>query len=204
MVPPAESEDEQMLREREEALRKDRKKQAEWYESLNLYAEALRVYETIRDEQNIKRLRMKMREEYGKNALKMEESGRFQDAANLYYLIGDHASVGRMKEKKPDLMIFYDQESGGLARLASTLAPQDDFEERDDLFQKPNVDREEREKETDGRSPEENASDIRTTEKRYPVKIPKERKKARFCPYCGEEISTRKEPRFCPFCGEEL
>jgi hypothetical protein len=200
----ASDEDEKLLRERELTLRNDRRRQAEWYESLNLYAEAMRIYESIQDKKNIERLKEKMRKEYSRNAQLLENQGRYQDAANLYYLIGDHASVKRMKDLKPDLVILYDSEGGGLAKLASTLDDLTPASEDDDYFSKPNEGEEEEIKE------EEEGS----KKKDIPVKKPAKRKniqveshkdrKIRFCPYCGEELATKKEPRFCPYCGEEL
>lgn len=205
MVPEGESEDDRMLREREQTLKADRRKQAQWYESLNLYAEALKIYEDIHDTDNINRLREKMRGEYSLNAKKLEKQGRYQDAANLYYLIGDLNSVSRMKKLKPDLVILYDSEGGGLAKLASGLGSRDIEAEQDDYFERMNE--EDEEGSSDEVSVKKSAEGVKegisSGRKGIPVKMPKNRKK-RFCPYCGEEITTRKEPRFCPYCGEDL
>jgi hypothetical protein len=199
MVAGSENEDEIMLREREETLRKDRIKQAKWYESLNLYAEALRIYRTIEDPDNIKRLEGKMREEYGKQALRLERQGRYQDAANLYFLIGDSNGVGRMRKMKPDLVILYDKESGGLARIASSLGGLEEVEEQEDHFSQPNVE----EVEAPVEASEEPPMESKIVKKKVPVKVPKG-KRMRFCPFCGEEIATKKEPAFCPYCGEDI
>jgi tetratricopeptide (TPR) repeat protein len=199
-------EDERLLKEREETLKNDRRRQAEWYESLNLYAEAMRIYESIRDSENIERLKEKMRTEYGKNANILEKQGRFQDAANLYYLIGDHHSVGRMKELDPNLVILYDSEGEGLAKLAGSL---DDLSQRGgdvDLFSEPNKEEEEDPAEAEPKEdiPKKEIP-IKKPAKRKEIQVPASReKRIRFCPYCGEELSTRKEPRFCPYCGEDL
>lgn len=196
------NEDEKLLKERELTLRNDKRRQAEWYESLNLYAEAMKVFESIQDQENIVRLREKMRKEYGKNARSLEDNGRFQDAANLYYLIGDNSGVRRMKELKPDLVILYDSENGGLAKLASTLdeiGPDDDGE---DLFSKPNVEEDGGEMEE---KPKKRDIPIKKPAKKKEILIPTaSEKRIRFCPYCGEELTTKKEPRFCPFCGEDI
>lgn len=201
--------DEEDLRERQEAYKNDRKDQAKWYESLNLYAEALRIYRSIEDQGNIRRLEDKMKAEYGKEAVKLEGQGSFQQAANLYYLIGDHASVGRLKKMKPELVIIYDEEGGGIADVASGIGMDDERVDDDPgLFTKQN---EEFEIDTDDvqmkdevdRTPEEKQAPI-IGRKGVPIKMPKNHKKMRFCPYCGERISTRKEPKFCPFCGDEL
>lgn len=199
--------EEQELQKRREQFRKDRRSQAKWYESLNLYAEAMRIYRSIDDSDNIRRLEEKMREEYGENARKLEKMGKYQEAANLYYLIGDMKSVGRMKRSKPDLVIIYDEEEGGLAKLASGL---DHFgpapEESEDYFMKPNP-ADDFELDIDGEGkPAEETAGIKEARngKAIPVKMPKNMKKMRFCPYCGERISTRKDPKFCPFCGDEL
>lgn len=203
MVPDGESEDDRMLREREETLKKDRKKQAEWYESLHLYAEALRVYEDIHDMDNIRRLREKMRGEYGLNASNLEKQGRYQDAANLYYLIGDLNSVARMKKLKPNIVILYDSEGGGLAKLASELDTKEGPSQGEDLFEKMNDEDEEGSTPQTESDPSQKKEEGVVGKKGVPVKMPKNRRK-KFCPYCGEEISTKKEPKFCPYCGEDL
>jgi len=199
-------EDEEMLMERERTFQNDRRDQAKWYESLNLYAEALNIYRSIDDEENIQRLSLRMKAEYGENAQKLESVGRFQEAANLYYLIGDMAGVGRMKKMKPDLVIVYDEEGGGLARVAEGLGNDDSDLDPEGFFSKPNPQEEfeatGKEEEVESTpSPDELTPMGR---KGIPLKIPKNMKKMRFCPYCGERINTRKDPAFCPFCGEEL
>ncbi len=202
MVPEIESEDDRMLREREETLKSDRSKQAKWYEDLNLYAEALRVYRSISDKENIDRLISKMKDDYSMNASKLEKQGMFQDAANLYYLIGDHHGVARMKKRMPDLVILYDKEGGGLSQLASSLGDMNEVEEKDDLFHQPNV-TEEKSAEVKRSNEIEEPPGVVIGKKGVPVKMPIGKKK-KFCPYCGDEISTKKEPRFCPYCGEDL
>ena len=113
--------DEEELRKRDEELRKDKIEQAKWYESLNLYYEALRIYRSIEDTENVNRIERKMEDDYSSKALELERRGRFQDAANLYFLIGNTEDVERMRRKKPDLVIHYDKESGGIAQLASEI-----------------------------------------------------------------------------------
>ena len=190
--------------EREMKLKKDRLDQAKWYESLNLYAEALRIYRTLGSEQDVKRLEERMREEYSKNAKRLEMDGRYQDAANLYFLIDDNAGVKRMKGLKPDLVIIYDKEEGGLAKLASTLRKDEGQLISEDYFSKPNISPEERirpQKEEKVEAPEERPA---PGGKGVPVKMPLKKRAIRFCPYCGESVLTKKEPKFCPYCGEDL
>lgn len=201
--------DEKELKEREKAYLSDRRDQAKWYESLNLYAEAMKIYRNINDEENIKRLSIKMNEEYAKNAMEMEKKGKFQEAANLYYLIGDKEGVGRMKKLKPDLIIVYDEEGGGLSQVVQKLGSSDEEVSGDEYFSKPNPG-DDFEVESDengdvkvvGGESEEDVTPM--GRKGVAVKMPKSMKKMRFCPYCGERINTKKVPQFCPFCGEEL
>lgn len=197
MDPGIETEDEMMHREREETLKKDRRKQAEWYEKLNLFAESLRIYESIDDRDNVQRIKRKMNASYGTKASELESQGRYQEAANLYYLIGDHASVGRMKKIMPDLLIIYDSEGEGIRRLASNLDDRK-VDSNIDHFMKPNPGSGEEIEEENPKGP-----GVVIGKKGVPVKIPKSKRK-KFCPYCGEDIQTRKEPVFCPYCGEEL
>jgi len=130
--------DEDELREREQTFLQDRRNQAKWYESLNLYAEAMKIYKSIKDEDNIQRLSSKMSTEYTKNALQLEKMGKFQEAANLYYLIGDLEGVGRMKKLKPDLVIIYDETGGGLAQVAKELGSTETDETGEEYFSKMN------------------------------------------------------------------
>ncbi len=198
--------DEEELREREMTFVNDRRNQARWYESLNLYAEAMKIYRSIDDKENIQRLSSKMKDEYGNNAAKLESMGKFQEAANLYYLIGDMTGVGRMKKMKPDLVIIYDEEGGGLAQVAVGLAQDDTELDPDRYFSKPNpVDDFEVDENGEvvvSETPQEDLTPM--GRKGVPLKMPKNMKKMRFCPYCGERINTKKDPAFCPFCGEEL
>jgi hypothetical protein len=205
--------DEDELREREQTFLKDRRNQAKWYESLNLYAEAMKIYRSIKDDENIKRLSAKMAGEYTKNAVELEKTGKFQDAANLYYLIGDMEGVGRMKKQKPDLVIIYDESGGGLAQVAKELGSTESDESGEEYFSRMNpgddFEMEEDENgtvremlEIDIESPDEGVTPM--GRKGVPVKMPKSVKKMRFCPYCGERINTKKNPKFCPFCGDEL
>jgi hypothetical protein len=206
--------DEKDLRERQETYLNDRRQQAKWYESLNLYAEALRIYKAIKDTENISRLQQKMKEEYGKQAGKLEKTGEIQQAANLYYLIGDLVSVGRLKKIKPDLVIIYDREGEGLAKIATDLETGKDITDPNTFFSKQNVsdDFEMNIDEYDTIIKEgEQTPDISDNiekevvgSKGVPVRMPKNKKKMRFCPYCGERITTKRESKFCPFCGDEL
>jgi hypothetical protein len=200
--------DEQELREREKTFIEDRKNQAKWYESLNLYAEAMKIYRAIDDEENITRLSIKMNEEYAKNAKELERKGKFQEAANLYYLIGDKEGVGRMKNLKPDLVIVYDEEGGGLAQVVKKLGSTEEEVSGEEYFTRPNPS-DDFEIETDeiGNGESKEGSDEEVTpmgRKGITVKMPKSMKKMRFCPYCGERINTKNPPKFCPFCGDEL
>ncbi len=198
--------DEEELRQRQEKLIEDRKGQAKWYESLNLYAEAMKIYNDIKDEENIHRLSIKMKNEYGKTAQKLENTTKYQEAANLYYLIGDLDSVARMKKKKPDLVIIYDEEEGGLAQIAKDMMDKTPALEDDRYFEKPNP-ADEFEVNEDGEEidPENGDKELTPMGRRgIQVKMPKNMKKMRFCPYCGERVNTKKSPKFCPFCGEEL
>ncbi|MBN1539877.1 MAG: zinc ribbon domain-containing protein [Candidatus Thermoplasmatota archaeon] len=198
--------------ERKKALIEDRRSQAAWYESLHLYAEAMKIYRAIEDDGNIQRLTMKMKEEYSGNAGKMERSGKFQEAANLYYLLGDKDGVERMKKFKPDLVILYDEEEGGLAKIAMGLGPTETDTDGEMFFRRPNpserTTREERQEDQKGTIGEaETSEEIDLTpmgRKGISVKMPLGVKKMRFCPYCGERINTKKNPKFCPFCGDEL
>jgi rubrerythrin len=104
---------------------------------------------------------------------------------------------------KPDLVILYDSEGGGLAQLASTLDPMKEVSGEEELFEKMNEGDQE-DVSTKEELPETpHTEEVVIGRKGVPVKMPKSKKK-RFCPYCGEEISTKKEPRFCPYCGEGL
>lgn len=195
--------DEEELLERKMTLENDRREQARWLESLNLLAEALRIYTSINDTMNIERVRALMAQSYGSNAMKMESEGRFQDAANLYFLAGDPEGVKRMKERKPDLVILYDSKEGGLAKIAKSLDDLTRAEDKDRFFSKPNVGQEEKE----GQVAPSSAIEVEEKEpakRTVTVKMPKQRKALSFCPYCGEKLGTAKEPRFCPYCGEEL
>ncbi len=195
--------DEQELLERKLILENDRREQARWLESLNLLAEALRIYTSINDAKNIDRVKNLMAENYGSNARKMEEDGRFQDAANLYFLAGDAEGVKRMKERKPDLVILYDSKEGGLARIAKNLDDLSKADAKDDFFSKPNIGQEGTEGQEAPRTVVPSIDQGPPT-KTISVKMPKQRKALSFCPYCGEKLGTAKEPRFCPYCGEEL
>ncbi|MBN1390154.1 MAG: hypothetical protein JXA22_05885 [Candidatus Thermoplasmatota archaeon] len=203
--------DEEELRERERTFLEDRRDQAAWYESLNLYAEAMKIYRAIKDDENIQRLTAKMKEGYSSNARKMERLGKFQEAANLYYLIGDMDGIGRMKKLKPDLVIVYDEEEGGLATIAKRLGTTDSETDSERYFMKPNPSEEGGvtaitrglvEPDDVGTKKEDDQTPM--GRKGVPVKIPIGVKKMRFCPYCGERINTKNDPRFCPFCGDEL
>ncbi|MEA3557748.1 MAG: hypothetical protein U9R75_00680 [Candidatus Thermoplasmatota archaeon] len=206
--------DEKDLRERQETYLNDRRQQGKWYESLNLYAEAMSVYRAIKDTENINRLQQKMKEEYGKQAGKLEKIGEIQQAANLYYLIGDHVSVGRLKKVKPDLVIIYDREGEGLSKIAADLETGKDAADPNIFFSKQNISGDFEMKidehgdvvDEEERTPDrpDNVKKEVVGSKELPVKMPKNKKKMRFCPYCGERINTKKEPKFCPFCGDEL
>jgi hypothetical protein len=195
--------DEQELMDRKLTLENDRREQARWLESLNLLAEALRIYTSINDVKNIDRVKSLMVENYGTNARKMESEGRFQDAANLYFLAGDSEGVKRMKERKPDLVILYDSKDGGLAKIAQNLDDLSKAEDKDVFFSKPNIGQDE-----DGGQGAQRtavaAVEQETAQRTIQVKMPKQKKPLSFCPYCGEKLGTAKEPRFCPYCGEEL
>lgn len=204
--------DEKELQEREMTFIKDRRDQAKWYESLNLYAEAMKIYRSINDEENINRLSIKMNEEYAKNAQEMEKKGKFQEAANLYYLIGDKEGLGRMKKLKPDLVIVYDEEGGGLAQVVQKLGSSDDEVPGDEYFTRPNP-ADDFEMRTDENGNVTEVKDVQKGpdeditpmgRKGVSIKMPKSMKKMRFCPYCGERINTKNPPKFCPFCGDEL
>lgn len=191
--------DEEDLLERERALSRDRIAQAKWYESLNLYAEAMRIYRSLKDEDNLSRLKSKISDQYSMKAKDMENVGRWQDAANLYFLVGDSGSVERMRRKDPDLVILYDEKAGGLSQLGISIDLGQDEKIGDRFFKKPNED-----------EPEKNPSEIQKKDNApnpgrtgLPVRMPV-KKSIAFCPYCGERIETKKEPKFCPSCGEEL
>ncbi|MGA1866810.1 MAG: hypothetical protein ACMUFK_05015 [Thermoplasmatota archaeon] len=198
--------------DRRKTLIEDRRSQAAWYESLHLYAEAMKIYRVIKDIDNIKRLTSKMKEEYSGNASKMERAGKFQEAANLYYLLGDKDGVERMKKLKPDLVILYDDEKGGLAKIAMGLGTTETEMDGDMFFRRPNPsertaveERPEGQKEIAGDAETEEDSDLTPMgRKGISVKMPVGVKKMRFCPYCGERINTKKTPKYCPFCGDEL
>jgi hypothetical protein len=202
--------DEQELKERERTYIEDRKNQAKWYESLNLYAEAMKIYRNIDDEENIKRLSITMNEEYAKNAKDLERRGKFQEAANLYYLIGDKGGVGRMKKLKPDLIIVYDEEGGGLAQVVKKLGSSDEEVSGDEYFTRPNPSEDFEvvsDENGEGMVVKEESEDEDVTpmgRKGVTIKMPKSMKKMRFCPYCGERINTKNPPKFCPFCGDEV
>ncbi|MGA1873060.1 MAG: hypothetical protein ACMUHY_05255 [Thermoplasmatota archaeon] len=203
--------DEEELRQREKTFIEDRRNQAAWYESLNLYAEALRIYRSIDDEENIRRLSEKMKSEYSDNARKLERMGKFQEAANLYFLIGDKEGVGRMKKMKPDLVIVYDEEGGGLAQIAKGLGITDGETVEEDYFTRPNPSTEQDGApegdivtEAEPVDPEAEGATTPMGRKGVQVKMPVGVKKMRFCPYCGERINTKGTPKFCPFCGDEL
>jgi len=168
--------DEEELAERNRDLIRDRKEQAGWYESLNLYAEALRIYSSIKDDENVSRLRKKMA------------------------LAGDLPSVKRMKDREPSLVILYDEKAGGLSQLGTDLAIGAEAEEKDAYFDRPNEGTDGVDKSTSDPRDVAVRPQGRTG---LPVRMPVA-KQARFCPYCGERIVTKKEPRFCPSCGEEL
>ena len=198
--------DEEELRKRDEELRKDKIEQAKWYESLNLYYEALRIYRSIEDTENVNRIERKMEDDYSSKALELERRGRFQDAANLYFLIGNTEDVERMRRKKPDLVIHYDKESGGIAQLASEIyKTKNGTLEKEDFF-RPNEPSLEDKSGSDSEKGVSTYSDKNNGDKvkeKLPVKMPR-KKPMRFCPYCGETILTKKQPLFCPYCGEEL
>jgi hypothetical protein len=190
--------DEEDLKAREEELKRDKMEQALWYESLNLYGEAMRIYNTLKDTRNIDRLREKISEDYMQKAKDMEMAGRYQDAANLYYLVGDSGSVKRMRTKDPSLVILYDEKAGGLSQLGTGIDLGTDNDGTIPFFKRPNEGPE------DGQTKARPAETlVKPGRSGLPVRIPK-KQTARFCPYCGEQMSTKKEPRFCPFCGEEL
>lgn len=198
--------DEEELKKREEELRRDRINQAKWYESLNLFAEALRIYKSVGDSENMDRVEKRMNRDYSEKAKELEDRGRYQEAANLYYLIGDNANVDRMRERKPDLVIHYDEESGGIAQLASDIYQKDRVGATSDEFYRPNTGSVE---EISPNGDEVGILDVEREEKsessrkKLPVKMPR-KKPMRYCPYCGENIVTKREPKFCPYCGEEL
>ena len=205
--------DEKELKARERTYLADRRNQAKWYESLNLYAEAMKIYRSINDEKNINRLSIKMNEEYAKNAKELEKKGKFQEAANLYYLIGDKEGLGKMKNLKPDLVIIYDEEGGGLSQIVQKLGSSDDDVTGDDYFTRPNpTDDFEMESDENGNVKVKKENDQKRSDedvtpmgrKGVSVRMPKSMKKMRFCPYCGERINTKSSPKFCPFCGDEL
>jgi hypothetical protein len=191
--------DEEDLKERNEALVKDRIEQARWYESLNLFGEAMRIYKGLKDQENLDRLRLRIASDYAKKAVDMEAAGRFQDAANLYYLIGDTASVNRMRTKDPQLVILYDDKAGGISQLGSDL-DLGSGDETDRFFLKPN---DEPEPEPDVPIVVPEREPAATSKTGLPVRKPRKQSN-RFCPYCGDPIQTKKEPSFCPSCGEEL
>jgi hypothetical protein len=190
--------DEEDLRERDEELRMDKIEQAKWYESLNLLAEALKIFKSVGDTDNEMRLKRKMVAQYGKKASELESGGRYQDAANLYYLIGETEAVDRMKKYDPDLVIMYDEDAGGIAQLASYIYAGGETVAEGDSFFKPNVNLNASEDSVIDDMKESDAE-----KKSLPVKMPR-KNPMRFCPYCGESILTKKEPSFCPYCGEEL
>ncbi|MDG6226029.1 MAG: hypothetical protein QCI82_11030 [Candidatus Thermoplasmatota archaeon] len=191
--------DEEDLMERERALNRDRLEQAKWYESLNLYAEAMRIYRSLEDDENLSRLRSKIADQYSMKAKDMENVGRWQDAANLYYLIGDSVSVDRMRSKDPDLVILYDDKAGGLSQLGFGMDMDQDDIVGERFFKRPNED------EPQGSEPEitKRSAPSPVSKTGLPVRMPAKRTIV-FCPYCGERIQTKKEPKFCPSCGEEL
>jgi len=181
--------DEEELEERDREMRRDRIEQARWYEKLNLYHEALRIYRSIQDEENIERLAGKMRSQYGEKAKQLESAGKYQEAANLYYLINDRSSLKRIKGIKPDVVIFYDEEAGGLSQLAADVNGGGDV--GGEYFSTPNE--------------EEAMEDVEEEpRKKLPVKMPKGRPQMRYCPYCGQAITTKGTPKFCPYCGDEI
>ncbi|MGA1820890.1 MAG: hypothetical protein ACMUIG_00020 [Thermoplasmatota archaeon] len=199
--------DDEELKDRELEIKRDKVNQAKWYESLNLYTEALRIYTSINDKENEERVRKKMVDGYSRKAVELEKMGRYQDAANLFYLIGDSESVGRMKEMDPNLVILYDEKSGGLAQLAENIYSRAPGDLEDRSFFKPN--------ERDDTRPEPPEVEPHVAEmviedgvvkgkNGMKVKMPKGNRSVRFCPYCGESLITKKEPKFCPYCGEEL
>jgi hypothetical protein len=114
--------------------------------------------------------------------------------------------VGRMKKMKPDLVIIYDEDGGGLAQVALGLGQDDSELDPERYFSKPNP-ADDFEVDENGEVAEpDTSSEEKTPMGRtgVPLKMPKNMKKMRFCPYCGERINTKKDPAFCPFCGEEL
>lgn len=199
--------DEDELRDRELEIKRDKISQAQWYESLNLYSEALRIYTSIDDRENEERVKGKMAADYSRKAMELEKKGRYQDAANLFYLIGDNESVGRMKEKDPNLMILYDEKSGGLAQLAGNIYSRSPGDVEDRSFFKPN-ERDDPNVEVPEVEPHVAEMVIEDGvvkgKNGIKVKMPKANRNVRFCPYCGESLITKKEPKFCPYCGEEL
>lgn len=190
--------DEEDLRERNDTIAKDRIAQAKWYESLHLYAEALRIYESIKDENNVMRLKEQMADEYRVKARDFEASGKLQEAANLFYLIDDREALERIKSRKPDVVILYDKEAGGLSQLAGNINMPVKGNVDEIAFRSPNSPDEEEAEEPRKAAPNGNGS------KGLPVKMPKGKPSFRYCPYCGESVMTKKDPKFCPFCGEEF
>jgi predicted RNA-binding Zn-ribbon protein involved in translation (DUF1610 family) len=194
--------DEDDLRERDVELAKDRIEQARWYESLNLFGEAMRIYRSIKDEENIERLRNRIASDYRKKASDMEKAGRFQDAANLFFIIGDNDSVLRMKGKDPSLVILYDEKAGGISQLGTDLDLGKD-EEEDRFFKRPNEEPEAQKAPVPGPSGPSEGGAAQSGRTGLVVRMPK-KSANRFCPYCGEGILTKKEAKFCPSCGEEI
>ena len=191
--------DEEELRQRNDTIAKDRIAQAQWYESLHLYAEALRIYESIKDENNVIRLKEKMADEYRIKARDFEAAGKLQEAANLFYLIDDREALERIKSRKPDVVILYDKKAGGLSQLAGNVNKPTKGNVDEIAFRSPNSpDEGEVEEEPKRPAPNGNGS------KGLPVKMPKGKPSFRYCPYCGESVMTKKNPKFCPFCGEEF
>ncbi len=203
--------DEEDLREREKELRKDKIDQAKWYESLNLYKEALKIFESLKDSENISRLRKKMSDEYSEKARELEAAGKYQEAVNLFFLIGDDGGVARIKKLKPDVVIIYDKESNSISKLAESIEAPEGKEVGDEHFRAPNAgDKLVIDEGEDPPVPDERRSQMVIEDgvvkgkEGLPVKMPKGIRPVRFCPYCGESLITKKEATFCPFCGEEL
>ncbi len=191
--------DEEELRERNNTIAKDRIAQAQWYESLHLYAEALRIYESIKDENNVIRLKEKMADEYRAKARDFEAIGKLQEAANLFYLIDDQEALERIKSRKPDVVILYDKKAGGLSQMAGNINTKLAGNVDDTVFRSPNLPDEGKE-EAEKPAPASNGNGS----KGLPVKMPRGKPSFRYCPYCGESVMTKKDPKFCPFCGEEF
>ncbi len=190
--------DEEELRERNDTITKDRIAQAQWYESLHLYAEALRIYEMIEDENNVIRLKEKMADEYRTKARDFEAAGKLQEAANLFYLIDDSEALERIKSRMPDVVILYDEKAGGLSQLAGNISTTTGSVD-ETVFRSPNS-LDEGEAKEEPKRPSSNGNGS----KGLPVKMPRGKPPLRYCPYCGESVLMRKDPKFCPFCGEEL